>query len=72
MAGANLVAGRQHPHPVRDEMAFAMLGIVELPGQGRRAAAAQPMAHDQDLPDLELGDRELERRRDAVVAGLVS
>ena len=53
-------------------MAFAMLGIVELAGQRRRAAAARAVAHDDDLFDLELGHREFQRRRNAVVpaAGL--
>src|SRR5438309_5638954 len=49
-------------------MAFARLSIIELSSQCRGAAAAQPMTHDQDLLDIELGDRELERGRNAVIA----
>ena len=66
-------ASIEHPYPVGDEMAFARLGIVELAGQRGGAAAAQAVAHDQDLADFELGDREFERRRDAVeaAAGLI-
>ena len=42
--------------------------VVELAGERRRAAAAHAVAHDHDLVDLELGHRELQRGRDAVVA----
>ena len=40
---------------------------VELAGQRRRAAAAEAVAHHHQLLDLELGDGELQRRRDAVI-----
>ena len=49
-------------------MAFARFGIVELARQRRRATAAEAVAHHQDFVDLELADRELQRRRDAVKA----
>ncbi len=48
-------------------MAFALAGVVELAGQRRRAAAAEAVAHHHQLLDLELGDGELQRRRDAVI-----
>ena len=51
-------------------MAGAMLGIVELAGQRRRAPAARAVAHHHDLFDLKLGDRKLERGGHAVVARL--
>ena len=46
------------------------LGIVELAGQRRRAAAAKAVAHHHQLLDLELGDREFERGRDAVIGAV--
>ena len=48
-------------------MALAMVGMVELAGQRRRAAAAKAVAHHHQFVDLELGHREFERRRDAVI-----
>jgi hypothetical protein len=56
------VGRREWPSPWR--------GIVELAGQRRRAAAAKAVAHHHQLLDLELGDREFERRRDAVPAAV--
>jgi hypothetical protein len=41
---------------------------VELPGQRRSASAAGAVAQNQYFFDLELGDREFERGRDAVIA----
>src|SRR5690242_20136369 len=54
-------------------MPFAGFGIVELAGEGSSAPAAEAVAHDQDLADVDLGNRELEGRRDAVeaTAGLI-
>jgi len=48
-------------------MALAMGGVVELAGQRRGAAAAKAVAHHHQLVDLELGHREFERRRNAVI-----
>src|SRR4051812_44568849 len=56
----------EHSHPVRDEMPLARRSVLELTGQGRRTAAAHPMAHHQDFPHAKHGDRELERGRHAV------
>src|SRR5205814_9876317 len=54
MMRPDAVAGAaQHSHPVGDEMAFAGLGVIELAGQCRRAPAAQPVSHDEDLADVE-------------------
>ena len=51
-------------------MAGAVVGLVELAGQRRRAAAAKAVAHHHQLLDLELGDREFERGRDAVIGAV--
>ena len=49
-------------------MAFTRRHVVELAGERGGASAAQAMSHDQDLADVELGHRELQRRGDAVIA----
>ena len=69
MARPDSVAGvSKHAHPVADEMAFPGGHVVETAGQGRGAAAAHSVAHDEDFLDLELRNRELECGRDPVVA----
>src|SRR5437868_6305045 len=69
MMRPDAVAGAaQHSHPIGDEMAFAGLGVIELAGQRRRAPAAQPVSHDEDLTDVELDDGEFERGGDAMIA----
>src|SRR4249919_2190881 len=53
-------------HPFVDEAAFSRRCAMELPGQCGGDTAAALMAHDNDFRNVELGDRELQRGRDAM------
>src|SRR5688572_1605771 len=69
MLGLHGVPGLiEHFHPVGDESPRAMFSAIELARQSGRAPAARAMTQDDDLLDLELGDRELQRGGDAVMA----
>src|SRR5688572_13125308 len=69
LPGDRIARSVEHLDPVGDEAALARLAAVQLLGKRRLATAAHAVAHDQDLAHLEHLNRELERRRDPVVAG---